>query len=475
MRLRNVLALICSILLVAGSPFSARAEADLLDPPATPKPASCGPQDNPESGLQGRVLASDLANGPIRCNAEIVSRFGAQGYEGGSGGYKVFRYIDPAGHECAFYDSTLLFPVNAVAHDLPGAFVLDMSDPAHPVRTETLVTPAMLSPHESLSFNPARGLLAAGMGNPLTYPGIVDIYDVKADCRHPKLLSSTPLGILGHEGNFAPDGNTLWISDSGNLGGTLTAIDVSDPALPKHLITMRGIAVHGMNISDDGNRLYYADLNTDLSKKGLTILDTSQIQNRTPNPKVPVVANLSWKAVSIPQNAIPVTIGGHPYLVEVDEFSRALTQGTVAPPIGAARIIDIADDAHPAVVSNLRLEVHTAAGYNASKGDPGATNLLQGYTGHYCAVPQREDPGIVACSFILSGLRVFDIRDPLNPKEIAYFNNPVSTLRGTTAYAMSAEAFAPERGEIWYSDGNSGFYNIHIADGVWPFPEPAAQ
>jgi hypothetical protein len=356
-----------------------------------------------------------------------------------------------------------------LGHDLPGVFVLDMSDPAKPVRTAALATPAMLSPHESLSFNAARGLLAAGFGNPTTYPGVVDIYDVKGDCRHPKLLSSTPLGILGHEGNFAPDGKTLWISDAGNLGGTLTAIDLSNAALPRHIITLRGISVHGMNISNDGNRLYYADLNSDLSKKGLTILDTSQVQNRTPHPQVPVVANLTWKTVSIPQNAIPVTIGGHPYLVEVDEFSRGLTQGTVAPPIGAARIIDIADEKHPFVVSNLRLEVHTKAGYEASKADPGATNLLQGYTGHYCAVPQRQDPGIVACSFILSGLRVFDIRDPLSPKEIAYFNNPVHTLRGTTAYAMSAAAFAPERGEIWYSDGNSGFYNVHVTNGVWPF------
>ena len=27
-----------------------------------------------------------------------------------TGGYRVERYVDKAGHECAFYDSTLLFP-----------------------------------------------------------------------------------------------------------------------------------------------------------------------------------------------------------------------------------------------------------------------------------------------------------------------------------------------------------------------------
>jgi hypothetical protein len=385
------------------------------------------------------------------------------GYEGGAGGYKVFRYIDARGHECAYYDSTLLFPVNLFGADLPGVFVLDMTDPAHPVRTATLVTPAMLSPHESLSFNATRGLLAAGLGNPTTYPGIVDIYDVSSDCRYPVLKSSTPFGILGHEGNFSPDGNTLWISGTG--GPTLTAIDVTNPMLPAHLLTITDVSVHGMNISDDGNRLYYADLD----RSGLRILDVSQVQARVADPQVTEVSHLTWDTVSTPQNAIPVTIGRHKFLVEVDEFSRGLGQGTVSAPVGAARIIDIDDDTAPAVVSNLRLEVHMDDNVEAIKGDDGGSNFLQGYTGHYCGVPQRDEPGIVACSFILSGLRVFDVRDPYHPKEIAYFNAPVNTTRGTTSYAMSAPTFAPDRGEVWYSDGNSGFYNVHITNGVWPF------
>jgi hypothetical protein len=79
----------------------------------------------------------------------------------------------------------------------------------------------------------------------------------------------------------------------------------------------------------------------------------------------------------------------------------------------------------------------------------------------------------VACSFIASGLRVFDIRNPEKPREIAYFTTPLtrSSTAGTPSnYAMSGPAFAPERGEIWYSDGNSGFYALRVAKGVWPFP-----
>jgi hypothetical protein len=177
--------------------------------------------------------------------------------------------------------------------------------------------------------------------------------------------------------------------------------------------------------------------------------------------------------VSIPQTPLPVTIGHHPYVVEVDEFASAGGPLPSADPkanVGAARIIDIGDLRHPRVVSNIRLAVQMPRGRAASINDPGANNSLQGYAGHYCAVPQRDDPGIVACSFITSGLRVFDIRDPFHPKELAYFTAPFQP--GSTAgnYAMSAPAFDPGHSQIWYSDGNQGFFAVRLTNGVWPFP-----
>src|SRR5437764_805558 len=142
-------------------------------------------------------------------------------------------------------------------------------------------------------------------------------------------------------------------------------------------------------------------------------------------------------------------------------------------PVGAARIIDIADERHPKVISNIRLEVNTAAARAGDQTKDEPFNPLQSYTAHYCSVPSRTDPGVVACSFILSGLRLFDIRDPLHPKELAYFNRP-STSPGVSggpggAYAMSQPAFDVAHGQIWYADGNSGFYAVKITHGVWPF------
>jgi hypothetical protein len=84
-------------------------------------------------------------------------------------------------------------------------------------------------------------------------------------------------------------------------------------------------------------------------------------------------------------------------------------------------------------------------------------------------VPREIEPGIVACSMILSGLRVFDIRDPLHPRELAYFNKPApNTLPLISgSYAMSAPSFDVARHEVWFADGDTGFYVVKLTNGAW--------
>lgn len=448
--------------------------AAAAQPPLKPTPqADCGPGSLPEPGMQGRVAADEVESGRVkdgyRCNIELLS------HTGRSGGYKVERFVDKAGNECAYYDTTLLYPSNAanLSEQPTGVHVLDMSDPSKPRRTAALETPAMSSPHESLVLNARRGLLVAVMGNPFFAPGQVDVYDLNADCRHPVLKSSAPVGLLGHESGFAPDGNTFYAASLG--GGTLTAVDVSDPSAPTPIHVGR-FDTHSLSISDDGNTAYLAaspgfprnELGLPRDFAGLLIVDVSEIQAREPAPQTRVIGAVTWDTVTIPQNTIPVTIKGNPYIVETDEF--ALTEDGRfrgnARRVGAARIIDIADPTTPRVVSNMRLEVHQPENRDQLAGDPGATSPTQGYAGHYCNVPQRDEPGIVACSFINSGLRVFDITNPRKPVEIAYFVPPLEP--GDSSYAMASPAFVPERKEIWYSDGNSGFYALRLTNDVWP-------
>lgn len=456
---RLVLAACLTVALGAGAGSSASGAAA---PDAGPTPQIlCGPGSLPET-TQGRAPLSDVPSGRYArgytCNAQQVSHTGV------SGGYRVERYADKAGHVCAFYDSTLLFPLSAgdQGTETTGTYVMDMANPAKPVHTDTLRTAAFQSPHESVRLNTKRGLLVANMGYPTTNPGIVDVYDVSQDCRKPTLLSSTPLGVLGHEGGFSPDGNTYWVASL--YFHTLAAVDLKNPRLPSIAFFSTAYQSHGVSISDDGNTLYMAE--AAFSKggsnfSGLTVLDVSQVQKRVLNAAVPIVSRLTWPQVSTPQNATPFTSRGHKYLLETDEFGSGAS-------IGAARIIDIENIKKPFVVSNLRLAVNQAKAQGpALEADPGNNQAFQGYQGHYCSLPSRVDPQIIACSFILSGLRVFSIGDPTHPFEVAYFNKPRAAgghlnPMAAGSFAMSAPAYDVARNEIWYSDGNSGFYVVRV-------------
>jgi hypothetical protein len=439
------------------------------EPPlkATPR-AKCLTSAHPEPDIQGRVPEGSAAEG-LDCNIKQIA------HQGTSGGFKVYRYTDARGQECAYYDTALLFPLNAFNPAGPsvGVVVLDMSNPAKPVQTDNLTEIPMMTPHESLNLNPKRGLLAAVTGNPATYPGLVSIYDVHNDCLHPVLQSTAAVARFGHESGFSEDGLTFYAT--GTAQQSITAIDVTDPQNP-HAVWQGNVLSHGMQLSNDGNRAYIADA----SGGDMAILDTSEVQARKPDPQVREVSRLTWKSASIPQNAIPFTRDGKPYVLEFDEYTAStLNPAGSADDVGAGRIIDISDETKPRVIANLRLQINQPEDHGAAAdaGDPGTMNPAQGYAAHYCNIPTRVDPKVVACSFIASGLRVFDISDLTAPKEIAYYvSPPVKRVEngGTDSdFAMSQPVIVPERREVWYTDGESGFYVLRVDERAWPSSKPA--
>lgn len=445
-----------------------------IEPPLLPVPrAECGPGARAETGVQGRVSRADhesgLAAQGLLCNTELVGQHtqekaGQSGTIVGSvGGYKVFRYVDRLGNECAYYDTSLLPPTNAGDANL-GVRVLDMNDPANPKLTMVLDTPAMVSPHESLILSENRGLLMAVAGNlsQAVLPGIVDIYDLEGPlgCTVPILKSSTPFGIWGHESGLSPDGNTFYATSFSTT--SITALDITNPSLPV-LLGQIPAKTHGMSVSDDGTRGYLARNSS--SANGFVVLDLSEYQNRLPNPVARQISHIRWAGMSTPQSTVPITIDGRPFVIESDEFGP-----------GASRIIDISDETTPFIVSNLRLEVHQSnvrAANPSMERDPGVDTpfaFAQDYTGHFCNVPTRVDPKIVACGMSISGLRVFNIEDPYNPREVAYFTAPVQTRAWPEGsnWAYSMPTFAPERKEIWYSESYTGFYAVKLTNDAWP-------
>lgn len=463
-RLPLVLASAALLLLPVGAGLLGSASAQ-QGPAAGPTPrAACGPGSLPETDLQGRIPPADVASGRAdqgyTCNAQEVGFFAS------SAGWRVERFGD-----CAYYNGEPGgFPLFAATDPTrAGTYVMDVSDPENPVETAFLRSPAMLTPHESMEISQTRGLLVAVAGNLGTLPGVVDIYDIATDCRQPRLLSSANLGgILGHEGGLSPDGNTYYVGSAG--GGTLTAVDISNPALPVP-VAVEQVSSHGLSLNTDGTRLY--DTVTSGPDAGMIVYDVSGIQAREPGAGFEVVSRLTWPEISIPQSTIPVTIGGKPYVIESDEFSSGAR-------IGASRIIDISDETAPRMVSNLRLQVHEPDNAETVAGDTRA--LIGGpYSGHFCSVPTRVEPGIVACAMLRSGVRVFDITDPASPREVAYFSPPAETACTTNGGGISSclhtgstVAFVPERSEMWISGQQSGFHVVRLTNGVFGSPAAAA-
>ena len=447
--------------------------APMVDPVLAPAPrleaaprARCGPGSRPLAGEQGRVTADDIrskaAASGWTCNASLVSHVGTPG------GWRVWRYQDPHGHDCVYYDTSFTSPANIISvagGPSLGVQVLDVTDPASPRHTATLISLAMLSPHESLNLNARRGLLVAEVGNALTLPGTMDVYDVHSDCRHPKLLAQRGV-MTGHESGFSPDGRTFWV---GGGAGYITAFDLTDPAHPTQ-IWKGAYYAHGLTVSRDGNTLYQ----TDPINGNLGLIDVSQVQARDPDPDVHDISRITWAPVSIPQNTAPFTRNGHHYLLEFDEFAFRFNPATVADKVGAARIIDIDRPRKPRIVSNLRLAVNMRRNHEAASGDPSPLPPMKVFGGamHYCAVPRTRNPTIAACSALTSGLRIFDIRDPAAPREVGYFvappkaGKPLGLLPGD--FATSQPAFDPAHRIVYYSDAGAGLYAVKLNRRAWP-------
>lgn len=468
---------------------SAAAEPSPVAAP-TPRVTACQAGDKPETGMQGRIPPADIVSGRAAqgytCNATQVGFFPSLA------GWRVERYGD-----CAYYNgdpggqplgAANISPRNPSEVNPLGVHVMDVSDPTKPVQTAFLQSPAMQSPHESMSLNVERGLLVSVLGNAVQAPGVLEIYDVKADCRRPKLLNRLVDGVplapnleakIGHEGQFSADGLTYYASG----GSQLTAIDVKDPSAPRFIAADDSINSHGLSTSADGRLLYAANLAD--PRAGLIVYDVSSIQDRKAAMQFRELSRLTWPNITIPQSTNPVTIAGRQLLLESDEFGGRGTLEVANDDegdVGAARLIDIKNPAKTKVVSDLRLEVHQRAVSGELSDD--TKPLLGGpYTGHYCSIPQAIEPGIVACSMLRSGLRIFDVRDPDKPREVAYFSPPASQNtedglrkgRGDPTQPARAGlhvggsvAFVPERREIWLSGQETGFYVIRLAPSAWP-------
>ncbi len=99
---------------------SSPTQAQLVDEPSTPR-AECGPGSRPETGMQGRVSQADhdagLAELGFSCNTELAGSYFTANAVGTVGGFKVERYVDKTGRECAYYYLPLI-PISETTRPL---------------------------------------------------------------------------------------------------------------------------------------------------------------------------------------------------------------------------------------------------------------------------------------------------------------------------------------------------------------------
>ena len=311
----------------------------------------------------------------------------------------------------------------------------------------------------------------------------LDVYDISKDCRHPKLLADVVMPTaLGHEGCFQPDGMVYYMAST----DTITPIDLSDPTHPKQLSEPQPLGIHGCSTNEDGTRGYLADIGTGR----LAIADTSEVQARKQNAQIKVIGELPTPGNTGQQSTILLFYGDHPYMLDWSEYAE-LGQPCASRPgretnFGYPLIVDMADERNPKVVSKIFNEVTLPENCAAVSGDSAtfpSNGLTKGdvfglvgsrvflYDSHYCSVDRTHDPTIAACASFGSGIRVYDIRDPRGPKEMAYFNpGTTDSPAGAVANAtVGRPVIRSDLGQIWFADIAKGFHVVQFRDGVWPF------
>lgn len=101
---------------------------------------------------------------------------------------------------------------------------------------------------------------------------------------------------------------------------------------------------------------------------------------------------------------------------------------------------------------------------------------LFGYGSVACDVDSRDDAKILACGFFEGGLRVFDIRKPDQPREIAYYKPPARRKEDRPASMprafwgsddLTADPVIVPRfrknGEIWFLSSDNAFQVVQFS------------
>ncbi len=430
----------------------------LLAVPVAPSGAGssgCGPLDRPETGLQGEVPIADQASGRALqgydCGLALVGHVALPG---------ASANMAWAGH-CAY-----------VATSGSGINVVDVSDAQHPKVTTTLHGPGSDLTIETIATKQigSRAVLVAGRygltaGVPVPAP--MDIYDA-SDCAQPKFLTTFNFPENIHNLTFSPDGSRVYATLP------LQAVDVHDPAHPVYLgnleqqipqsnlfqqagVPNASYLAHEVWTSSDGNLLYLGGQTPTFG--WFTIADITGWPARKPT----VLSQVEGRGHSIRL----ATINGRTYALHSEESivgptAKGCVSPTLNPFAGAAQpwLSDVTDPTRPLMhLSQLTLAINDPANCAREAADGENASV------HYHDVDNPQRTTFVMASMWNAGLRIFDVRRPLQPKEVAYFNPGMFLTpsdSGVLDKAWGHVHYDETTGRIWFATQSGGFWVVEL-------------
>ena len=473
----------------------------------------CGKSDLPEGAIQGDVPKADQdsrrAEKGYNCGLALVGHTQlTTDVHGGArpGGNANMAW---AGH-CAYVAGSAGLTVVPEEKPNPppgaGVAVVSVSDRGIPTYVATLRNPGALVTAETINAvtTPSgRSILVVGQyGNDvISSPKPMDVYDISdPDCTKYKHIPNPdypkdptkatyywPGNIhnltISQDGRYvfatiplqAVDISGLWASRTkpavkflGNIQDAMAGPPVATGPVSDLVPAQARSLTHPLNASHeawpspDANTLYVGGQTPEFEL--FSILDISQWLQRNPDGsargKPRVISQWSGRGHSVRT----ATINGVPYVLHSEEGVFGLAYGCIpqeaAPFAGPAQpwLTDISDPVHPKAVSQFGLAINNPANCKEQ------LDAKENDSVHYHDVDNPNDTTFVMASMWNAGLRVFDVRDPKQPTEVAYFNpGDVDPTPATTLdHAWGHVRYVAQTGQIWFATADGGFWVVRI-------------
>ncbi|HEV3125153.1 MAG TPA: hypothetical protein VG266_11310 [Candidatus Dormibacteraeota bacterium] len=297
--------------------------------------------------------------------------------------------------------------------------VLDVADPANPRVAAELAAHPRTSARELRIVQSSHVLVVLNMSLE-TGGGVntLDFYRWANDCVHPLAVGTYSFGgRLPHEFYLWQDPAqpqrvllfvAMFFSGGSNGHADLEVVDASDPAAPRFLGRWDGPAalgpaprLHSISLSNDGRRAYLSAWTA-----GLLLADTSDYASGRSNPQLRLLTAPADAYRNPPGNVhSTVAVPGRDLVLTTDE--RYPPPGGLGCPFGSGHLVDVADPAHPRLVSTLRV----------AENDPQrcAAVAHQTWSTHNATLT----PSLALISWYSAGFQVFDISAPGQPVQLA--------------------------------------------------------